>query len=426
MSDWDWKKWARDNWFWLIVYMLIFIYFLAEFLAGASPGGERSWNHFKNSLGLPLTMLVATVFVHVFTTPIQLPLPDDANKAQKEQNRFQLSLQRRNWMILAYGFMLVSLLVPIYIFSWGWERATQATNELMDVKHPIAVFLGCSLNEGDNELACFPSKQKSGTPSQETAANPPQTASGVQPTATPQRSAWVLNVGGHVVNADGAECKQNNEENGVCLVKGGLLVPLYVIIIALMGGSISLTRRLPEYQKRANPEYVPTAKETKLSQHEFREYLAFQVIQFISAPLIAIVAYYLTEPENTRVAVVMAFTAGFASETILLMVRAAAEKVTPTSVEPKTGTITGVVVLEDPAGKTQPIKGAEVALSTASHVRTITDEYGGYVLSSISIGEHGIHVKATCNNVERETTGSVKISSPQEIVKHNWVLKIGP
>jgi hypothetical protein len=436
MTDSDWKKWARDYWLWLVVYALIFLYFLTEFASGS----ELSWSHFKSSLGLPLTMLVATVFVQVFTTPIQLPLPKEATAEQKEENRKTLSLQRRNWMILAYGFMLVSLLVPIYIFSWGWERATASAtaNELMDVKHPIAVFLGCAKDDGKNELSCFPSsqqskqqstqqsKQQQETSSQATTANQPQNAAVAEPAAIPERSAWVLNVGGHVRNADDTKCKLNSKTNAVCQVSGGLLVPLYVIIIALMGGSISLTRRLPEYQKRANPEYVPTAKEPKLSQHEFREYLAFQIIQFISAPLIAIVAYYLIEPETTPIAVVMAFTAGFASETILLMVRAAAEKVTPVSAEPKTGTITGVVVFKDTSGKLQPIEGAEVALSTSSHIRTITDELGCYVLSSISIGEHGIKVKAMCNNVERQTTGSVKIASAQEIVKQNWILEINP
>ena len=31
-------------------------------------------------------------------------------------------------------------------------------------------------------------------------------------------------------------------------INGGLVVPLYVVVLALFGGAISMTRRVPEYQ----------------------------------------------------------------------------------------------------------------------------------------------------------------------------------
>ena len=34
-------------------------------------------------------------------------------------------------------------------------------------------------------------------------------------------------------------------------INGGLVVPLYVVVLALFGGAISMTRRVPEYQRRA-------------------------------------------------------------------------------------------------------------------------------------------------------------------------------
>ncbi|MBK9663858.1 MAG: hypothetical protein IPO71_13230 [Nitrosomonas sp.] len=43
--------------------------------------------------------------------------------------------------------------------------------------------------------------------------------------------------------------KDADNKTTTCQVRDGLLVPLYFIILALMGGSISLTRRLPELAK---------------------------------------------------------------------------------------------------------------------------------------------------------------------------------
>jgi hypothetical protein len=52
-------------------------------------------------------------------------------------------------------------------------------------------------------------------------------------------------------------------------------------------------------------------------------------MQVISAPLIAITAYYLIEPELRATSVALAFTSGFASETVLLAIRALVEKLKP-------------------------------------------------------------------------------------------------
>src|SRR5439155_8420943 len=110
-------------------------------------------------------------------------------------------------------------------------------------------------------------------------------------------------------------------ENILVHVRGGLVVPLYFVIVSLMGGAVGLLRRVPEIQRRSEHDYVGTEKEPKLLPGEVRERLGFQIIQFISAPLIAVTAYHAIAPESRTASVALAFTSGFASESILLMIR---------------------------------------------------------------------------------------------------------
>jgi hypothetical protein len=109
-------------------------------------------------------------------------------------------------------------------------------------------------------------------------------------------------------------------------IQGGLVVPLYVIVLSLMGAAVSMTRRVPEYQERLIPG-MPDS----ITKEEARQYFVFQVMQVISAPMIAIAAYHLIEPDTPKVSVLLGFISGFASETILLHILAAARKLTPSA-----------------------------------------------------------------------------------------------
>jgi hypothetical protein len=106
-------------------------------------------------------------------------------------------------------------------------------------------------------------------------------------------------------------------------ISGGLVVPLYVIVLALIGSAISMTRRVPEYQRRAMSAQDP------LSNVEAREKLVFQVMQVVSAPLIAVTAFSIVKPGSVSEAVIVGFGSGFASEPILLMIRGLVEKISP-------------------------------------------------------------------------------------------------
>jgi hypothetical protein len=116
----------------------------------------------------------------------------------------------------------------------------------------------------------------------------------------------------------GETLKQNDR------VLGGVVVPLYFVIIALMGGLVSMMRRVPEYQRRIGPNAA-----NRITFEEAREYLVFQIMQVFSAPLIAITAYYAFEPTSRAASIALAFITGFSSETVLLQVRALTSKMQP-------------------------------------------------------------------------------------------------
>jgi len=417
------KDWAKVNVLWIAAHVInlsfgIIIY-IFKILDGES--------------GIPILPVVISmciVFVHIFTYPIEA-LPAEGS-TQDERKRIEdiRSRQRNKWMIFAYSFMLISLLLTFYpfinpLFSFvektsgqSGETVQQESTEQKPAKpdagrylktlreRPIAVFVGCSLDPEAKTLLC-PKPDVKPEDDAKKAQNPVSGTVG---------SAWVINIGGHI-----EQCTKDNDKDFgksvTCQVKDGLLIPLYFIILALMGGSISLTRRLPELQKQAGFEHIATQQQPKLTQYEFREHLIFQMVQYISAPFLAILAYYLIEPGNITNSVVLAFTAGFASETILLMVRSIANKITPGSGEAlQYGAIAGVITIQDAAAKK-----AEVFLTELPQIHSITDEQGFYVLSNIPVGEHSISVKSVDTEaiLKKDT---VKIERAQAIVKKNMTI----
>lgn len=417
------KDWAKVNVLWIAAHVInlsfgIIIY-IFKILDGES--------------GIPILPIVISmciIFVHIFTYPIEA-LPAEGS-TQDERKRIEdiRSRQRNKWMIFAYSFMLISLLLTFYpfinpLFSFvektsgqSGETAQQESTGQKPAKpdagrylktlreRPIAVFVGCSLDPKAKTLLCFTSDTESVDDTQKV-QNPGGGTVG---------SAWVINIGGHIERCT----KDNDKDFGksvTCEVKDGLLIPLFFIIMALMGGSISLTRRLPELQKQAGSEHIATQQQPKLTQYEFREHLIFQMVQYISAPFLAILAYYLIEPGNITNSVVLAFTAGFASETILLMVRSIANKITPGSGEAlQYGAIAGVITIQDAAAKK-----AEVFLTELPQIHSIADEQGFYVLSNVPVGEHSISVKSVGTEaiLKKDT---VKIDRAQAIVKKNLAI----
>ncbi len=119
-------------------------------------------------------------------------------------------------------------------------------------------------------------------------------------------------------------------------VHGGLTVPLFVVVLAYVGGAVSLSRRIPEYQRRTDESYgaIPHANEPKLAPFEAREHVVFQIMQLVSAPFLALATWYIVSPSTLASAAVLAFGTGFASEPILLMIRGMVEGIRPAATRP--------------------------------------------------------------------------------------------
>ena len=116
------------------------------------------------------------------------------------------------------------------------------------------------------------------------------------------------------------------------IVHGGLVIPWYFIALALMGAAVSLARRIPEYQRRALEP-----KDEDFTAPRAREYMEFQILQLLSAPLIAVAAYNLVTPGTLQASTAIGFITGFSSETILVAIGALADRLIgkSTKAEPK-------------------------------------------------------------------------------------------
>lgn len=262
--------------------------------------------------------------------------------------------RRQEQVKFAYFFVIGSfavLMIPPFVTS-------QAIGSEL-----IGIVSGCVVDaDAPAQLRCDPEPlrppQKTGeqvetkggaaaaaAPAAPAAAAAPAAGAAAQGAAPATRTAptyahnqWLVNLGGALRAQSNPACTGNlpgdcalgSADNRVDIT-GGVVVPLPLVIIALFGGAISLSRRVPEIQKRSEPGYAGTAAETVLDARQAREELVFQIMQFVSAPLIAITAHQVIGPSTQANAVALAFLAGFGSETILLMIRGVAEGVRPRS-----------------------------------------------------------------------------------------------
>jgi hypothetical protein len=120
------------------------------------------------------------------------------------------------------------------------------------------------------------------------------------------------------------------------MVHGGLSVPWYVIMLALMGAAVSMMRRVPEYQLAADggdDSVVP------ISKGRAREKMVFEVLQLVAAPMIAVVAYNAFTPSDRATTVILGFASGFSSEPVLMAIRAVVDRTLETlkSISPSGG-----------------------------------------------------------------------------------------
>jgi len=202
-----------------------------------------------------------------------------------------------------------------------------------------------------------------------------------------KHNQWLVNIGGAMrpqadCPKDASDCTVGSRERRA-YITGGLVVPLPLLVIALFGAAVSLSRRVPEIQKQSEPGYIGTTAQPALTATEAREYLTFQIMQFISAPLIAITAHQVIRPAGEAASVALAFMAGFGSETILLLIRGVAEGIKPkiagSSMAERVGSVEGVISKDGtPVIAEVMVKGTQL--------KATSDDQGKFALKQVPAG----------------------------------------
>lgn len=145
---------------------------------------------------------------------------------------------------------------------------------------------------------------------------------------------WLVHVGSRTDDIHASNGVNFNSEESVddvahrsTRLSGGLVIPLYVIVLAFIGSAVGMARRLPEIQRRAANSTESTKCKDAITPIKAREMIVFQIMQVLTAPLIAIVGFSAFEPDTVATTVLIGFVSGFSSETILMKLRQASDAV---------------------------------------------------------------------------------------------------
>jgi hypothetical protein len=172
---------------------------------------------------------------------------------------------------------------------------------------------------------------------------PAQNADGNAPAPSPAASASPRPTPSSTPNPRADELRQ---VAGYPSVQGGLAVPFYVLILAMLGAGINMTKKVPDIQKRHDIEALPDDSQSMMSAalkapvtalvssrsrvnteegtvavSGIRKDLIDTYMGLISAPFLAIAVYYLLQVIATKIAepvlVLVAFATGFISDSIV-------------------------------------------------------------------------------------------------------------
>lgn len=216
--------------------------------------------------------------------------------------------------------------------------------------------------------------------------------------ADPQDTHTVLvTIGGVIassVPAHGVPASVAGSPVSIYQVRDGFVVSSMMVALAIVGAVVNLMRRIPEFQKRTHVDFAGTEKEPQLQPCEAREFVAFQVLQLIAAPFIAMVASYVIAPQSLTSAIALAFVSGLFSEGVLLRIRALVEGPDKTQTQATTQALGELEIAVTSGGNALP--GAKVAVtlvaSGKNFTEAVSDALGMVVLKSVPIGK--LHISA--------------------------------
>jgi hypothetical protein len=246
---------------------------------------------------LLLVLGTASWFVRVFT----IPLPND--RAPTEADLIPM---------VRFCYVFTLLVIAISVIGPLLVTLFPSTEYNLMSRAPIALVKGCVHSDDSRwELACSPTD--------------------------PYKSEWFISIGGGIRSglvrtevahpADPTNAVSPIDkwiefgQSHMMIVHGGLVVPWYFIALALMGAAVSLARKVPEYQRRALDK-----DDKEFTAARTREMMEFQILQLLSAPLIAVAAYNLVTPNSMQASAALGFITGFASEALLIGIRAVADR----------------------------------------------------------------------------------------------------
>ena len=276
---WIWER--RAGVLWSII--LVVAGTVAVYLSAQSLGEQRTGSSVRAVVGVAVGILalgLAGHFVHCFTR--NLPGP-------------QKTLTRELRSIFAYAYVFQALMIGVSLVPFVVSTGPMSSSESW------AGFVhGCVRGQEGN-------------------------GSGLtQCTNGSADGQWLLHIGSRPLEL---EVGTDGEAGGRAELGRGLVVPLYVVVLAIIGGAVGMTRRLPEIQRRAAFSVHDMKERTAISPIQAREQVVFHIMQVLAAPLIAIVAFSAFDPDTVTAAVLIGFASGFASEAILMKLRQASEAV---------------------------------------------------------------------------------------------------
>lgn len=278
------------------------------------------------------TFLAFWYFIRVFAAP----LPSGGEKDDAERSAIARMVR------FCYFFTLLSLVIVVSpLAALNALPASITTSYYIAMaESPVALVLGCvhyrNPEDRANEVACkadrlanewlfnigglvlqrLPYNQTyAGLPPEE--SSPSGLAASAESDPTDTTTDWVdYHVGTPLYDLP------------PMTIHEGVTVPFYFILIALFGAAVSLVRRVPEIQRR----YL--SKNDQLDAAGTRELLVSQVLQFLSAPIIAITAYAVFAPSGPSSSVVLAFVSGFSSDAIIAAFKGIADGIISTAKGP--------------------------------------------------------------------------------------------
>lgn len=216
------------------------------------------------------------------------------------------------------------------------------------------------------------------------------------------------------------------------IIEGGFVLPYYIVLLSFLGASIALTRRIPELQKRSEPGYEGTIAEPRFDFRTVREATVFQIMQLITAPFVAMVAYYAISPNSPASGIAVGFLSGFSSELVLLQIRGVVEGLFPKSItkttdsSAKTGNVVGRVTYydKDPNGKGEverPAANASIQLSGGDY-KDVTDSNGRYALAEVPFGSRVLTATGSLPNQATLSAKRLVMVAPAVDTVENLIL----